>query len=72
MYQQFSKKPCHFCRKKINEIDYKNTQVLNRFISSWSKIKAGKDTGTCTKHQRKLTLAIKHARFMALMPYVTR
>jgi small subunit ribosomal protein S18 len=66
------RKNCYFCRKKIDHIDYKNSQSLQRFMTNWSKMKSGKDTGTCAKHQRKLSLAIKRARFLALLPYITR
>lgn len=69
MYQQ---KSCHFCKKGIFQIDYKDGQFLRRYISSWSKIKPGKTTGTCSKHQRELTRSIKRARFLAILPYVTR
>lgn len=63
---------CNFCRKKIEEIDYKDTNSLRRYLGIWSKIKPAKDTGCCTKHQRQLTEAIKRARYLALLPYVTR
>ncbi|MDO8686830.1 MAG: 30S ribosomal protein S18 [Candidatus Berkelbacteria bacterium] len=68
----FTKRQCIFCKKKIDIIDYKDTQLLSRFLTPWSKIKAGHDTGTCSKHQRRLSEALKRARFLALMPYVKR
>ena len=68
----FRKKQCMFCRKKIGYIDFKDANVLTKFLSRWNKVKAGRDTGTCSRHQRMLTDAIKRARFMALMPYVKR
>lgn len=72
MPQYFRQRSCYFCRKKIEYIDFRNTQALNRFLSPWSKIRAAKDTGNCAKHQRILTQAIKRARFMAMLPYLTR
>jgi small subunit ribosomal protein S18 len=62
--------PCYFCQRNINEIDFKNTQLLRRFLSSLGKIKARKKTGVCAFHQRKLKRAIKRARFLGLLPYV--
>ncbi len=66
----FRKKQCQFCRKKIDYLDFRDSNLLMKFLTPWSKIKPARDTGTCAKHQRMLTDAIKHARFMALMPYV--
>ncbi len=63
------KKYCYFCFKKTDYIDFKNTQILQRFISSYSKIVPKKRSGICSKHQRKLSQAIKRARFMGLLPY---
>jgi len=63
---------CHFCVKVIKDIDYKNTQTLQRFISSYGKIVPRRRSGVCMKHQRKLALAIKRARYLALLPYTTR
>ena len=63
------KKYCYFCFKKADYIDFKNTQILQRFISSYSKIVPKKRSGICSKHQRKLSKAIKRARFMGLLPY---
>lgn len=61
---------CHFCVHNIKEVDYKDTQLLRRFISSYNKIVPRKRTGTCSKHQRKLANAIKRARIMALLPFI--
>lgn len=66
------KKDCAFCRRKLIDIDYKDSVVLGRYLTSWAKIKSAKDTGTCAKHQRRLGEAIKRARFLALLPYTTR
>ncbi len=62
-------KTCHFCVNNINEIDYKDTEMLRRFINSYMKILPVKRTGTCAWHQRKLATAVKRARVMALMPF---
>ena len=63
---------CFFCSQNLNEIDYKEVDLLRRFVSSQAKIIDPKHTGICAKHQRKLALAIKRARFMALLPYVRK
>ena len=63
------KKVCVFCGKD-NVIDYKDTNKLKRFISERGKILPRRITGNCAKHQRALTVAIKRARHVALMPYV--
>ncbi len=62
-------KYCYFCNKKIDYIDFRDTQTLQRFISSYGKIAPRKRNGVCAKHQRKLSQALKRARFMALLPY---
>ena len=67
-----SPKSCYFCVNGINEIDYKDVKTLKRFISSYAKILPRKKTGICSKHQRKLAMAIKRSRFMALIPFTTR
>ena len=64
-----SKKVCVFCGKD-NVIDYKDTAKLKRYISERGKILPRRITGNCAKHQRALTVAIKRARHVALMPYV--
>ncbi|MDP2926915.1 MAG: 30S ribosomal protein S18 [bacterium] len=63
---------CFFCQKGIEEIDYKNLELLRKFTSGLAKIRAKKRTGVCASHQRKLAQAIKRARFLALLPYVMR
>ncbi len=65
------KKVCVFCAEKIDYIDYKDTARLRKFVSERSKLLPRRITGTCAKHQRQLTLAIKRSRQMALMPYIS-
>lgn len=64
-----TEKQCHFCANNINEVDYKDAEMLRRFIGSYMKILPRKKTGTCSWHQRKLAAAIKRARVMALLPF---
>ncbi|UUM19592.1 MULTISPECIES: 30S ribosomal protein S18 [unclassified Mycoplasma] len=63
------RKFCEFCSEKMAYLDYKNVELLSRYISANGQIKSKANTGACAKHQRKLATAIKRARFMALMPY---
>ena len=63
------KKVCVFCGKENNEIDYKDVNKLKRYVSERGKILPRRITGNCAKHQRALTVAIKRARHVALMPY---
>ena len=64
------KKGCVFCGKENNEIDYKDVNKLKRYVSERGKILPRRITGNCAKHQRALTVAVKRARHVALMPYV--
>ncbi len=64
------RKVCQFCVDKAEFIDYKDTGKLRRFTSERGKILPRRTTGTCARHQRQLTEAIKRARQIALMPYV--
>ncbi len=64
------KKVCQFCVDKATGIDYKDVAKLRRFISERGKILPRRTTGTCAAHQRQLTVAIKRARQIALLPYV--
>jgi small subunit ribosomal protein S18 len=65
----FKKKVCKFCVQKL-KIDYKEADVLRRFITERGKILPRRMTGTCAKHQRALAIAIKQARSIALLPFV--
>ena len=65
------KKVCAFCAEKIEHIDYKDTLKLRRNLSERSKILPRRVTGTCAMHQRQLAVAIKRARTLALLPYVS-
>ena len=64
------RKVCSFCVDKVESIDYKDVNKLNKYTSDRAKILPRRVTGTCAKHQRELTTAIKRARQMALLPYV--
>ena len=64
------KKVCSFCVDKVEMIDYKDTAKLKRYTSERGKILPRRTTGTCAAHQRQLTVAIKRARHIALLPYV--
>ena len=65
------RKVCQFCVDKATSIDYKDTAKLRRYMSERSKILPRRTTGVCAMHQRELTEAIKRARQIALLPYVT-
>ena len=65
-------KSCYFCLNGLNEVDYKDTRILQKFLSGYAKILPRRRTGTCMKHQRKLALAVKRARLMALIPFVNK
>jgi small subunit ribosomal protein S18 len=65
------KKVCIFCADKVDFIDYKDSAKLRKFISERGKILPRRISGTCAKHQRELNTAIKRARQVALLPYVT-
>lgn len=66
------KKSCRFCVDSIDEVDYKDIKMLQKYINSYGKIDARKRSGLCAKHQRKLATAIKRSRMMALLPFVNR
>lgn len=65
------RKVCAFCADKIEKIDYKDVPRLRRYLSERGKIVPRRVTGTCARHQRQLTTAIKRARHLALLPYVS-
>ena len=63
------RKVCSFCVDKVEEIDYKDANKLKRYITERGKILPRRISGTCAKHQRQLTVAIKRARCVALLPF---
>ena len=65
------RKVCAFCVDKADHIDYKDVATLRRFLSDRAKIVPRRVTGTCARHQRELTVAIKRARHLAFLPYVS-
>lgn len=66
------KKQCHFCTSSREVINYKNSESLKRFMSSQGKIYPRKKSGLCAHHQRALAIAVKRARYLALVPYTNR
>jgi small subunit ribosomal protein S18 len=67
----FKKKVCKFCTQKI-KVDYKDVDVMRRFVTERGKILPRRITGTCAKHQRVLAIGIKRARALAFLPYVAK
>jgi small subunit ribosomal protein S18 len=65
------RKSCFLCKDKVREVDYKNVNQLRRYLSERGKIRAPRMTGACRRHQRQIAVAIKRAREMALLPYVS-
>jgi len=63
-------KVCLFCAEKGQQVDYKQADLLRRFINESGKIRPRRQTGTCARHQRLLAVAIKRARHLALIPFV--
>jgi small subunit ribosomal protein S18 len=64
------RKTCRFCERNVKEIDYKNVDILKRYVADRGKIAPRRMTGTCAFHQRKLSSAIKKARLLALLPFI--
>lgn len=72
-YRNYNRrKVCAFCVDHVTEIDYKDLGRLRRYVSDRGKIEPRRKTGTCAKHQRRLTIALKRARMLALLPYTPR
>ena len=65
------RKACYFCKEKVEEVDYKNYNQLRRYVSEKGKIRSRRITGACRRHQRQVAVAVKRAREMALLPYVS-
>lgn len=64
------RKPCPYCRDKVDQVDYKDVSALRRFISDRGKIRSRRITGACRRHQSQVARAVKRARELALLPYV--
>jgi len=64
------RKPCPFCRDKVEFVDYKDIATLRKFISDRGKIRSRRITGACRRHQSQIATAVKRARELALLPYV--
>jgi small subunit ribosomal protein S18 len=65
------RKPCPYCRDKIDQVDYKDAPTLRKFISDKGKIRSRRITGACRRHQNQIARAVKRARELALLPYVS-
>lgn len=65
------RKPCTFCKDKVDVVDYKDLGALRRAVSDKGKIRSSRVTGSCRRHQRQLARAIKRARELGLLPYVS-
>lgn len=66
------RKVCYFCANHVDHVDYKDLELLERYISDKGKILPRRATGTCAKHQRAVAGAIKRARIMGLLPFVVQ
>ena len=71
-YKQQKRKVCSFCADKVEAIDYKDVNKLRRYITEKGKILPSRQTGVCAKHQRDITLAVKRARHIAILPYAAK
>ncbi len=67
--RKVKKKACPFCKEGVPEVDYKDVNLLRKYISDRGKIRARRVTGNCTRHQRDIAMAVKNAREVALLPY---
>ena len=65
------RKPCQFCKDKVDVVDYKDVGTLRRAMSEKGKIRSARITGSCRRHQRQLARAVKRARELGLLPYVS-
>jgi small subunit ribosomal protein S18 len=70
--KKFKKKVCVFCQNKVTYVDYKDVNLLRRYMSDRAKIRARRVSGNCAQHQRDVAVAIKTAREVALLPYTVR
>lgn len=67
-----SRKKCLFCKAKTTTVDYKDASMLGRYLNRWNKIDSAARNGNCARHQRGLTIAVKRARHLALLPFTVR
>lgn len=65
-------KQCYFSQNNIKHIDYKDTEILKKFLNPHARLMSKKRTGVSSKSQRQLATAVKRARFMALLPYISQ
>ena len=66
------KRTCYFCDEKVDYVDFKDVALLRKFMSDRAKIRSSRVTGNCPQHQRTVATAVKNAREMALLPYISR
>ena len=71
MYRK-KRKVCRFCENRVTRIDYRDSKILNKYITDRGKIVPGRVTGVCPKHQRWLTISIKRSRSMAMLPFTSK
>ena len=71
--RRFTRRPrvCQFCADKATSLDYKQTDLLKRYVTDQGKIRSRRETGVCAKHQRMVAKAVKRARHMALLPFAS-
>jgi len=69
---QDRRRSCHFCKEKVEEVDFKSSTTLHRIVSDKGKIRSRRITGTCRRHQNQVEVAVKRAREMALLPNASR
>jgi len=71
--RRFTRRPrvCRFCSEKITSLDYKQVDLLKRYVKEDGRIRPRRETGTCAKHQRILARAVKRARHMAILPFAS-
>lgn len=69
--RRFVRRPhvCQFCTERAKSIDYKQTELLKRYVTEQGRMRSRRETGTCARHQRMLAQAIKRARHIALLPF---
>lgn len=63
---------CYFAKNQVKEIDYRDSELLSRYLTNWGKLKSARETNTSTKYQRQLAVAVKRARYLGLLPFVKR